>query len=242
MTNPNDPRRVAIVFNSGGGAHGRIAADLAEMGWHVQTVSRSTHGLARSPANLLVVELESLGRDPLQMLQTLQHLDSAAPLLMVARREQLSSYAEELTRLSVQWPAPNDVVVPACPPEELRYRVSRLSAASSLDATGDAIHAVGTLQIHAGRRSASVGDKELALSPTEFELLLALVQADGNMVSKAVLRETVFSHGEQYGNAALSVHFTRLRDKLEKVGVDRKVIYSVNRRGYRLEPAYLEEL
>jgi two-component system response regulator MtrA len=63
-------------------------------------------------------------------------------------------------------------------------------------------------------RRARVEERELDLTPVEFELLLALVRRAGAAVSRAWLVENVLDPEREGNERTLDVHVSRLRKKL----------------------------
>jgi DNA-binding response OmpR family regulator len=70
------------------------------------------------------------------------------------------------------------------------------------------------------------------LSPKEFDLLLVLTQADGNVISRKDILERVWGMPFDPGTNLLDVHIGRLRKKLSYSGSD--LIQTVRGKGYRL--------
>jgi DNA-binding response OmpR family regulator len=80
-------------------------------------------------------------------------------------------------------------------------------------------------------RTASLRGRVLPLTAREYALLACLVEAAGEVVSRADLLSRVWGRGEDRGSNLVEVHLSRLRDKL---GDDARVIETVRRSGYRL--------
>lgn len=89
---------------------------------------------------------------------------------------------------------------------------------------------IGELTVYPARRIAELSGKELALSYKEFELLTALLEADGKAMTRGELFTRVW--GEFYGESrTLDVHIRNLRLKL---GVEGSCIQTVKNVGYRI--------
>ncbi len=111
---------------------------------------------------------------------------------------------------------------------ELVSRINAVLRRSRRSSEDEKIYRIGELAVYPARRTAELSGKELALSYKEFELLTALLEADG----KAVTREELFTRvwGEFYGESrTLDVHIRNLRSKL---GAD--YIQTVKNVGYRI--------
>ncbi|MFE7843579.1 response regulator transcription factor [Microbacterium sp. NPDC057407] len=99
------------------------------------------------------------------------------------------------------------------------------------------------LQLHAEHRLASLGGQQLALTRTEFNLLAALLQSKGRVVSKPalarVLRDQTYITADTVSAAdqrAVESHMTNLRRKLGDSATHPNYIETVTGVGYRLTP------
>ena len=87
----------------------------------------------------------------------------------------------------------------------------------------------GELRIDLQTMSASCKGEQLNLTPTEFQLLSALLRNAGRVLTRKILLQTIWDDGGLYiDDNTLSVHISRLR---EKVGAGR--IETVRGVGYR---------
>ena len=79
------------------------------------------------------------------------------------------------------------------------------------------------------QHSVSLDGKPLSLTPTELQLLTALVRHSGQTLTRSQLLQQIWDHNDEYiDDNTLSVHISRLR---EKVGVS--AISTVRGIGYR---------
>ena len=85
------------------------------------------------------------------------------------------------------------------------------------------------LRIDLESRSVYFRDEQLYLTPTEFQLLAALVRNAGKVLTRKILLQTIWDDAGLFiDDNTLSVHISRLR---EKIGEDR--ILTVRGVGYR---------
>src|SRR5207342_2100011 len=91
----------------------------------------------------------------------------------------------------------------------------------------------GALVLEPARHEAHVGDVALALTPTEFRLLEALVRANGDIVPHHLLARAGWPAETDPDLLWLKPHLARLRAKVEAVGGPR--IVAVRSVGYRIE-------
>ena len=88
------------------------------------------------------------------------------------------------------------------------------------------------LRLDLVRRQVTRGGKALDLSPREFDLLLALVRAGGEVLSRSDLLRNVWGIEFDPGTNVVDVHIGRLRRKLDRQGS--ALIQTVRGEGYRL--------
>jgi DNA-binding response OmpR family regulator len=92
----------------------------------------------------------------------------------------------------------------------------------------------GPVEIDRVRRTCSLRGQMLTLTAREYALLSCLLEAGGEVMSRADLLSKVCGGAKTtLGSNLLEVHLSRLRDKL---GADANMIETVRRAGYRLRP------
>ena len=89
---------------------------------------------------------------------------------------------------------------------------------------------IGDLYVNPEKHIIEVAGKEVTLSFKEYSLLMVLLEAEGNVVSRDTLLTRVW--GEFYDESrTLDVHIRKLRMKLETAG---ELIHTVKNIGYKL--------
>jgi DNA-binding response OmpR family regulator len=78
---------------------------------------------------------------------------------------------------------------------------------------------VGALEVDSIRRTATVGEERVELTPTEFTLLTTLLRAEGTAVSRAELLREIWGYDFDPGTNLVDVHVNRVRRKLEGFGI-----------------------
>ena len=128
-------------------------------------------------------------------------------------------------------------------PRELRARINALLRRPRVSAPA-AWAAHRDLRLHPVDRIVTVGDDEVKLTRTEFDLLAALLQEKGRVLSKSdlvqVLRGEEYTAGGAVGIAdkrSIEAHMTNLRRKLGDSPAEPRYIETVRGVGYRLTSA-----
>jgi two-component system OmpR family response regulator len=146
----------------------------------------------------------------------------------------LSSRDDELDRVLGLELGGDDYVSKPFSPRELVARVSAVLRRTAALAQGveARVVRVGALQIDLERHRCELNGRELVLTVTEFELLGALMNAPGRVLSRTQLIERAYDGDHHVTERTVDSHVRRLRKKLADTGADPiETVYGV---GYRL--------
>ncbi len=91
----------------------------------------------------------------------------------------------------------------------------------------------GALVVDVDCRHVELGGRQIELSPAEFEVLRALLEANGRVVTREQLVDRLHPHGDGIDNRSIDVYVGRLRSKLGD-GSDRRYVVTARGVGYRL--------
>jgi two-component system response regulator MprA len=94
----------------------------------------------------------------------------------------------------------------------------------------------GDVEIDTASRRVRRGHREIALTSTEYRLLLQLMREAGNVVPKRELTERVWGYDFEGNVNVLEVYVGYLRDKLE-AGGESRLIHTIRGQGYTLRIA-----
>jgi two-component system alkaline phosphatase synthesis response regulator PhoP len=124
----------------------------------------------------------------------------------------------------------DDIIVWPAQPEELELRIARVRW-QKLGLSREGLIRTGGLLLDIRRHQVVADGEEIALTVREYELLRALVEAKGRLLTREHLLESVW--GEDYlgGERTVDIHIRRLRAKIPELA-DR--ISTVRGYGYRL--------
>jgi phosphate regulon transcriptional regulator PhoB len=152
----------------------------------------------------------------------------ALPIVM------LTAKGDEVDRVLGLELGADDYIVKPFSPKELLARV-RAVLRRAKPAPGAAPIAIGALAIDPGTRTVTVQGAPLTLTHKEFELLSALADAQGRVLSREFLLDRVwgYSRAGEIESRTVDVHVRRLRVKL---GPEGRRILTVKSVGYRLDP------
>jgi DNA-binding response OmpR family regulator len=94
----------------------------------------------------------------------------------------------------------------------------------------------GELEIRLGEGLVLATGRALTLSVREFELLVALAQRAGAIVTREELYSAVWGGELRNGDRSVDVYVSKLRGKLEEAMPDRRFIHTHPGFGYRFQP------
>jgi two-component system KDP operon response regulator KdpE len=97
------------------------------------------------------------------------------------------------------------------------------------------IYTAGELQVDVSRRQVTVGGREVALTPTEFELLNVLIQNAGKVLTHRQLIRKVWGAVFEEDSRLLRVNIRNLRQKIEPNPNQPAYILTELGVGYRLQ-------
>ena len=91
---------------------------------------------------------------------------------------------------------------------------------------------IGPLNMNTESRTASINDKMLDLTRTEFDLLAAMARQDGKVLAREKLMSGAYAANRIVSDRTIDSLIRRLRKKLRNLGVD--PIHTVHGVGFRL--------
>ena len=210
-----------------------IVHHLTRDGFRCRAVASGAEALQRVKAatpDLVVLDLMLPGMDGLEVCRRLRSDAGSAgvPIIM------LTAKADEVDRVVGLEMGADDYVVKPFSPKELVARVRAVLRRARPPAAGQALSA-GAITLDAGRHHVTVRGALVELTPKEFELLHALLESAGRVLSREHLLNKVwgYARADEIESRTLDVHVRRLRAKL---GEESRRIATVKSIGYRFEP------
>ncbi len=205
--------------------------NLTKAGYLVLTARDGESGLAtarKHAPDLVVLDVMMPGLDGWEVCKRLRLEPETArvPLLM------LTAKAEETDRVLGLELGADDYVTKPFGVQELLARVKALLRRAEAPTEAAEVIKAGKLVIDAGRRSVTAAGKDVALTSTEFEILRALAQRRGRVLSREDLIERSRGEDAAVVDRTVDVHVAAVRRKLGRQG---EMIETVRGAGYRLK-------
>jgi DNA-binding response OmpR family regulator len=189
--------------------------------------------LRRERPVLVVLDLMLPGIDGLSIIRDLRASSASTaerpPILVLSARGLTS---DRIEGLSV---GADDYLAKPFSPAELALRVRRLLERSG--GTPGASRAplrLGDLAVDRDRHEVRVGDRVVELSPTGFRLLVALLEADGRVLTRDGLLDALYGQDDDAVlDRTIDANIRRLRAQLGDDADDPRYIATVRGVGYR---------
>ena len=198
-----------------------LSTALRRRGFDVTRVSTTAEALAEEGCDMVLLDPLPTGPDVADVCSSLRNRGDAGIIVMAAG-------ATEQVRVSALWAGADDFVAKPLDLTELHARIEAVLRRRR----GQRTQAIGRLEIDPGSRQASVDGQPIPLSHKEFDLLTALVKADGAVLSRIRLTAEVWSVPNLGRSRTLDVHIATLRRKIASAAR----VENVRGVGYRLEP------
>jgi two-component system, OmpR family, KDP operon response regulator KdpE len=128
----------------------------------------------------------------------------------------LSAVGEETEKIRALDAGADDYVTKPFAPGELVARLNRALRRSAATAAGDEpVLSADGLVLDLAAHRVSVEDREVHLTPKEFDLLRVLMQGRGRLLTHRTLLGEVWGPGYENDTRVLRVHLANLRRKIE---------------------------
>jgi two-component system, OmpR family, response regulator len=201
-----------------------IAAALGDHGFEVECAHTGQDALDRAVADrysaIVLDRMLPGGIDGLTVLSTLRGLSVDAPVLILSA---LSAVDERVRGLRA---GGDDYLTKPFESLELTARIEVLLRRRSVPDRGD-------LEVDLLKREVRRGGRLIDLLPREYRLLEYLLRHPGQVITRTMLFEEVWSYRYDQTTNVIDVHMGKLRRKLDEGGLP-SMIHTVRGSGYIL--------
>jgi DNA-binding response OmpR family regulator len=219
--------RVLLVEDNPDLAFG-LQTSLEVEGYEVLLAETGTRGLAlavEGAPDVIVLDLMLPEMSGYEVLRRMRQKQCTAPVLI------LTAKGEEADKVQGFRLGADDYVVKPVGVLEFLARVEALLRRARPQGTTRLVR-VGGLTIDRDRRTVAVEGADIELSPLEFDLLCALAERRGNLVTRMELLREVWGYRSDMETRTVDTHVAKLRGKLDDGG--QSWIVTVRKKGYRL--------
>ena len=183
--------------------------------------------------DLIVLDLMLPGMGGLEVMRLLRERSwdrgRVSVILLTAKGEQ----TDRIVGLRL---GADDYVVKPFSPAELVARVDAVLRRVESSPQREEPLVFPGLEIDPSARRVTVAGTEVALTVREYDLLLFLAHHPGQVFSRDQLMETVWDYSFYTDTSTVTVHVRRLREKIEEIPSEPRLLQTVWGVGYRLQP------
>ncbi|HTP11028.1 MAG TPA: response regulator transcription factor [Anaerolineae bacterium] len=206
-----------------------VRAYLEQSGFRVTSASDGEQALATfryERPDLIVLDLNLPKRDGLDVCRVIRR-ESNVPIIMLTAR------VEETDRLIGLEIGADDYIVKPFSPREVAARVRTVLRRSTSAPEQPSLITVGALSIDPLKHEVQLQGRSIDLTPSEFNILLAMASQPGRAFSRMDLLDA--AQGESYEGyeRSIDVHIKNLRQKLGDEPRDPTYILTVYGVGYK---------
>ncbi|MGF3053803.1 MtrAB system response regulator MtrA [Microbacterium sp. YY-03] len=177
-----------------------------------------------SRPDLILLDVMLPGIDGIEVCRRVR-AESGVPIIMLTARADTSDVVVGLEA------GADDYIVKPFNPKELVARIRTRLRPVATDVTE--VLRVGDLTVDVAAHEVRRGSEAIALTPLEFELLVALASKPQQVFSREMLLEQVWGYHYKADTRLVNVHVQRLRAKVEIDPDNPKIVTTVRGVGYR---------
>lgn len=212
-------------------------------GYEVEVAGDGEGGLeaaGREEPELLILDIMLPNKSGFDVLRELRTSGKRFPILILTARSQESDVV-----LGFDFGADDYVTKPFSTAELLarvrallrRVQTGVLDKEPERRAGTDQVLTFGEVEVSPSTRTVVRSGDGVDLTPKEFDLLVALLERRGAVISRQELLKEVWGYGNADINTrTVDVHLSELRRKLEEDPANPQYILTVRKAGYRLSP------
>jgi two-component system response regulator MprA len=204
----------------------QLSRGLGEEGFEIVAVGDGATALERADdgADALIIDIGLPDADGRDLCQALRTRGCDAPVLFLTARDAVPD------RLAGFSAGGDDYVTKPFHFDEVVARLRALLRRSR----ASPVTTVGALQLNPVTHALSSGDREVALTPTEFRLLATLASRPGEVVRRRELVQAAWPAGAMVHDNTLDQYVARLRRKLRDLAAPTAIV-TAHGVGYRLQ-------
>ena len=209
--------------------------NLQQAGYSVLSAEDGKQALdiaLNEPLDLIILDLMLPGMDGMDVCKHLRQEKINVPIIMLTAKD------EEFDKILGLELGADDYMTKPFSPREVVARVKAILRRTQLDKDhedSEEIIQIGDLVIHLDRYDVYFKDKQLVLTPKEFELLLYLANNQGKVLSRDQLLNGVWDFHYDGDTRIVDVHISHLREKIEDDSKRPVYIKTIRGFGYKLE-------
>jgi len=208
-----------------------VKAYLEKAGFQVVTAGSGSTALSvfdNEKPDFMILDLNLPGIDGLEVCRTIRRKSNIPILMLTARVEE----TDKLIGLEI---GADDYVIKPFSPREVVARVRTILRRATPDSTTTSILQAGALVINLEDHTVMLADRQVELTPTEFEILVVLAKQPKRVFSRLQIMESAQGSAFEGYERTIDAHIKNIRLKLEPNPKKPAYIHTVFGVGYKLE-------
>lgn len=224
-----------LIVDDDPNVHQTLLPWLTREGYEVSSAFNGLDGLAMARSlspSIIILDVMLPGLDGVSVCLELNTILPLVPVIMLSARDDLTD-----TIVGLESGADGYITKPFHPREvvtRVKAVLRRIRKISSSEAKPSESLERDGLRLEPSAYKAYVNDKEVALTTTEFGLLLALMEQAGVVLSRQTLLDKVWGQDFYGSERTVDSHIRNLRKKLHECDSSVDPVESVRGVGYRL--------
>jgi DNA-binding response OmpR family regulator len=232
---PGDRRTKLLVIEDDDKILEAISVYFSGAGYNVQTAEDGLAGVQAALADrpdVIVLDLMLPKMDGLAVCRELREKTPYIPILMLTAKDDV---VDKVLGLEM---GADDYITKPFSLRELEARIKsvlrRVRAVARTESGGEEAPIVrGRLRIDPAKREVSVGDRQVELTPKEFELLRLFASNPGRVFPRKYLLEKIWDYSYEGYDRTIDSHINRLRAKIEDNPENPQMVLTVWGIGYK---------
>src|ERR1051326_5906341 len=215
-----------------------ISEYFSRAGYNVRTVEDGLNGVKAAlddPPDAVVLDLMLPKMDGLAVCKELRLKAPQMPILMLTAKDDV---VDKVLGLEM---GADDYITKPFSLRELEARIKsvlrRSRAGVATDGQDEAPIQRGNLRIDPIRREVTIGEKQVELTPKEFDLLRLFASNPGRVFPRKYLLEKIWDYSYEGYDRTIDSHINRLRAKIEQNPDNPQLVLTVWGIGYKFTDA-----
>ena len=233
---PNANGKRVLIVDDNRSIRTMVADYLKNNGYDVVEAIDGIQGLDKglsSAPNVIILDVVMPGIDGFKLCQLLREKGVSAPIIMLTEK---ATIEDKVTGFSF---GADDYLAKPFSLLELELRIQALlrRASGETQQIEPKVLKHGDLEIDLDRHSVKVNDKEVSLTPIEFNILKLLASNPGYVYSRQDLLSVIWDTAYEGYKRNIDPHVNRLRTKVEENPKNPRYILTVWGVGYKFNQA-----
>jgi two-component system alkaline phosphatase synthesis response regulator PhoP len=232
---PTERKISLLVVEDDENISSAISEYFSRAGYNVKTVEDGLMGVKAAlddPPDAVVLDLMLPKMDGLAVCRELREKAGQLPILMLTAKDDV---VDKVLGLEM---GADDYITKPFSLRELEARIKSVLRRSKAPAAGDGAKdevpiTRGRLRIDPARREVTIGERQVELTPKEFDLLRLFAANPGRVFPRKYLLEKIWDYSYEGYDRTIDSHINRLRAKIEENPENPQMVLTVWGIGYK---------